>query len=86
MGASWMCNLLALARGQAGDEAHRAIEHHGQIDLIFVVVHLDDVHQARRSADAKLREGAARAERGEQNQREAVWPAVSDGNVASETR
>jgi len=36
----------------------------------FVVVHLDDVHQARRPADAKLREGAARAERGEQNQRD----------------
>ena len=72
-------HLPALARGQAGDEAHRAIEHHGQVDLVLVVVHLDDVHQARRPAHGKLRKSAARAERGEQNERQAAQPALSDG-------
>ena len=63
-------HLLALAGGQVGDEAHRAVEYHGQVDRVFVVGDLDDVHQARVGAGGKLRQRLLRAAGGQENEQD----------------
>jgi hypothetical protein len=71
-------HLLALAGGEVRDEAHRAVEYHGEVDRVFVVGDLDDVHQARVGAGGKLRQRLRRAAGGQENkQDEGVARALS---------
>jgi len=47
------------------DEAHRAVEHYGQIDLAVAIGHLDHLNQPL-CCGGHLRRRSAHAERGEQ--------------------
>ena len=70
-------HLFALARRETRDVAHRAVEHHGEVDLVLVVVHLDHVHQAPHAGEGCLREGPGRAERGQGSEGEPTEPALN---------
>jgi len=72
--------MCTLTRGQVGDKAHPAVEHHVDVHLAFALGDFDHLHQAGRAATGDLRGGYANAEGSEQQaEEEPVPPTLNAG-------